>query len=234
MPYAHSFTGVTPFARFGDAGPWTRILIEESLDGTAWTQIDDQPIALDGTPAIPDPINVTTETAALAAGLYRFRFADAESVLSPYTAHVVSPGSTSGSTDWRPTVEEVAVLVGPYTRRGVGGYGEHAGQEQGTFTDDTSPSRGQVVGFIDLAVIEIRGRANGIAEDEHDIARAAATWHAAALVVAHRNQAGVEGDGLYRAFIANYRANLDRLGGQGVASVAQITVRSAAYVTPVI
>ena len=90
--FTHSFRDTFPPARF-DATPWTRILVEESADGTGgWTQIADQAIAVDGTPESPDPVDVTV-TATLERGWFRFRFKDAAAALSPYTAAIASPNT---------------------------------------------------------------------------------------------------------------------------------------------
>lgn len=97
MPFTHSFTDVTPFARY-DGLPWTRIRVEESATGTgAWSQIADMAIAVDPTPDTPNPVDVTVTTSTLETGYFRFRFSDAASTLSPYTEAVYSPSLSSGA-----------------------------------------------------------------------------------------------------------------------------------------
>lgn len=92
--FTHSFRDTFPPARFDDL-PWTRVLIEQSADGTGgWVQIDDQAIAADATPASPDAINITVATATLERAWFRFRFRDAAAALSPYTSAVLSPSTS--------------------------------------------------------------------------------------------------------------------------------------------
>jgi hypothetical protein len=90
--FTHSFRDTYPPARF-DNVPWTRVLVEQSADGaTAWTQIDDQAIAVDATPDSPNPIDLTV-TGTLERAWFRFRFRDAAGTLSAYTAAVLSPST---------------------------------------------------------------------------------------------------------------------------------------------
>lgn len=98
MSFVHSFTDVTPPARY-DATTWTVARIEEAATiGGVYTQIDARPLPADPTPETPNPVDLTTSLATLAAGYYRFRFADAALNLSPYTESVYSPGGGTGRT----------------------------------------------------------------------------------------------------------------------------------------
>ena len=92
MPYTHSFLDVTPPARY-DAIAWTRALVEEStVEGGTFTQIAALTIAVDPTPASPNPMDLTVTTATLERGWFRFRFdAGAGTPASPYTNAVYSP-----------------------------------------------------------------------------------------------------------------------------------------------
>lgn len=140
----------------------------------------------------------------------------------------MSPLYPSDSVDpdgypWAPTPEELARLVSAYAREHVGGYHRpadgdaQAGREQGDFTENTTPTRAQVLGFISAACEEVAGRAGvpTLRDSEHALARAAARWHAAAAVVAKRQSSSAdEADLLYRAFISNYTATLTELIGQ--------------------
>ncbi|PTL55751.1 hypothetical protein [Paraconexibacter algicola] len=97
MPFAHSFTGVTPPARY-DGLPWTHILIEEATAATGpWTLIDSQTVPVDATPETPNPVNVTTTAATVATGWFRLRFRDAANALSGYTVPILSPSTASGT-----------------------------------------------------------------------------------------------------------------------------------------
>lgn len=92
--FTHSFVGTRPPARF-DGVPWTRILVEESADRVVASQIDDQAIAIDPTPASPDPVDFTVATATLERGWFRTRFKDAAGNVSQYTDWVFSPSTSS-------------------------------------------------------------------------------------------------------------------------------------------
>jgi hypothetical protein len=226
MSYSHSFTGVTPPARY-DGLPWTRILVEEAVTITGpWTQIDSQLIAVDTTPNVPDAINVTTDTAPAETGYFRFRFTDADGSVSPSSDPILSPSvgpglmPTATDADIRPSDDDIARLCGAYTRERVGGYpaenGADTGRELGSFTTDTTPTLAQVEGFIDMAVREVRGRVGAtIAPREAPLARVAATWHTVAQVEAKRLPAGADDtSGSYANAISNYRFSLDELVGQ--------------------
>jgi len=215
----HSFTAVTPPARF-DGVPWTTVSVEESaLAAGPFTLVATLAVEVDATPDTPNPVNITVTTATLASGFFRFRFADIVGNTSPYSSPVASP-ALSPSLPVRPTAQAVADLCGAYTRQAItGGYpppgGEpQAGRELGEFTASTSPTLNQVEGFITAAVDEVRGRVGigELPEDVWDLARTTALYHAAAAVQAMRAPAGTDdSDGLYAAFISNYRASLIEL-----------------------
>lgn len=155
MP-THSFEYTTPPARF-DAIPWTRVLVEQAAPETpsVWTEIDDQAIAVDLTPATPNPISLTVTTATLERAFFRFRFDTTPSNPSTYSPAVLSPPPP-----YRPTVEQVAAIVRSRTRGAASRDATIAG-EQGTFTATTRPTYLQVQELIDVAVGDIAGMMRG-------------------------------------------------------------------------
>lgn len=91
MSFTHSFTDVTPYARF-DNVPWTLAVVEESANETGpWTEIQTVPITADPTPDTPNPINLTVTQASLEEGWFRFSFDTSPSNPSPPTDPVHSP-----------------------------------------------------------------------------------------------------------------------------------------------
>jgi len=139
MTYTHSFFGVTPPARY-DSLPWTDVRVEQGpSDAGPWTQIDAQSIAVDATPATPDPVDLTVTTATVETGFFRFRFEDAAATLSPYSNAIASPDD--GTTEpWLPTVSEVGDRMAARTWDGT--------VQVGTFTADTTPTAWQVTRLI--------------------------------------------------------------------------------------
>lgn len=118
--------------------------------------------------------------------------------------------------EWIPTVQEVAGVVPAYTRGGFDDDSEeidHAGEERGTFTETTSPTRRQVEGLISTAADEIQGRVGrSIPERCWTGARAATIWHVAADIAGGKVPAGADdARGEYATYIANFRATLDEL-----------------------
>lgn len=111
MPlYSHSFSAVTPFARYGDVGAWVNVLVEETPSaGGPFTQIASLALPVDATPDDPDPVDLTIETATIPAGYFRFRFEDADGVLSPYTDAIFSPNEAGGAFA---TVSDIAIRMG--------------------------------------------------------------------------------------------------------------------------
>lgn len=91
MAFTHSFTQVTPPARY-DSVPWATVQVQESIASTGpWTQIASLTIPVDATPAVPNPVDITVTTATLERGFFRFRFTDAALNTSPWTSAVYSP-----------------------------------------------------------------------------------------------------------------------------------------------
>lgn len=155
MAFTHSFQGTTPPARF-DGVPWTRVRAEQSADGDAgWVEVDDQAIAVDASPATPDPVAITITTATLERAFFRFRFDVTPSNPSTYSPPVLSPAPP-----YRPTVEQVAAILRARTRGPASRDAAIAG-EQGTFTTSTRPTYAQVQELIDVAVGELAGMMGG-------------------------------------------------------------------------
>jgi len=154
--FTHSFENTTPPARFDDV-PWTRVLVEQATPETptTWTQIDDQAIAVDPTPATPNPVAITVTTATLERAFFRFRFD-----VTPSNPSTPSPPVLSPSPPYRPTVEQVAAIVRSRTRGAASRDATVAG-EQGTFTTTTRPTYQQVQELIDVAVGDIAGMMRG-------------------------------------------------------------------------
>lgn len=178
--------------------------------------------------ALPDPV-IELEHPAVGAFAYRFVISLGGEWLYRWTATgpgagsedgslYVTPGHGEAEAAWRPRLEDVALLCGAYTRQAVVGYERQAGRERDTFTDETSPTRGQVEAFIAEAAREVEGRAGTQLAANAPIralARQAALWHAVASVEGKRRPKGTDdAAGAYRAAIANYRANLDELVSQ--------------------
>jgi hypothetical protein len=230
MPFSHSFTGVTPPARYGTAGAWTRVLIEESADGITFGQIDDQAIPVDATPETPDSINITTEQALLASGLYRLRFVDADGVFSPYTEAVRSPSTYNGG--YVPSIEDVAALL--HTRTSVNGTYE------GTFNEDTYPSRAQVQAMCEIAAADLAVRLpEPLDVERHADARRVAAYDAAATVEA--SYFTDEDSPVRTLYSAKYLAGVVALGGNVSTSTdttstpptfQQVAVRAGSYLEP--
>jgi hypothetical protein len=115
---------------------------------------------------------------------------------------------------WAPEVEDVAAVVPSYTRGGFDDDSDvHAGEEQGTFTDTTSPTFDHVEGLIALACEEIGGRVDAdIPEDLWGLAETTAKWHVAMSISAGKLPAQTDdAAGEFRAFQANYAASLGEL-----------------------
>lgn len=128
---------------------------------------------------------------------------------------------------WAPDPDQVAGIVAAFAREAVGGYRRaggdrmQAGRERATFTEQTDPTREQVEGFIDTAVREVVGRlGNDVPDRCAQLAYITARWHAAASVVAKRQPAQTDdADGLYRAFMTNFDADLKELIRQARARI---------------
>lgn len=173
--FTHSFAGVTPSARF-DGLPWTAVLVEEaSVPAGPFTQIASVAIPADSTPAVPDPVNITVTTATLAAGYFRFRFTDAASNLSPYTAVIASPDDAVTMGFSMPTVAQVAVYLRARTKN-------KSGVEVGTFTADTRPTDTQAQELIEQASLAIYTRVGLVVGAMGTVATSLAAIRAAMLI----------------------------------------------------
>lgn len=117
---------------------------------------------------------------------------------------------------WAPSLEDVADVCPAYTRGGFDDDEPNAGEEKGTFTDTTSPTRQHVQGLIAAACQEVIGRVGApIPERCYALARTAAKWHVAAAISAGKIPADTDdASGEYRSHITNYRFALDDLKEQ--------------------
>lgn len=165
-----------------------------------WTVVLDSPLAAgefnlvwrDGGPEPPDfevfiPLAITTGS-------------------SP----VVSAGQPY---PWEPTVEEVGALTPAYTRGGFDDDRESVNAEQGTFTDDTRPSRTAVEQLIRTAADEVAGRVSAtIPADQYGLAKATTIYHVKSSIAGDKQASGTDdASGEYRGAIARYLSNLERL-----------------------
>ncbi len=117
--FTHSFTQVTPFARY-DNVPWTLVRVEEAAtaDGE-FTEIAAIAITPDTTPATPNPIDVTITTATLPAGWFRFRWDDGGAT-SPATEAIRSPaGSTAPFASLADLAARIGALTDEHVTRGT-------------------------------------------------------------------------------------------------------------------
>lgn len=128
-----------------------------------------------------------------------------------------TPGPpVAGLPVWAPTVEEVAEVTPAYTR---GDFEDDrvpalpSGAEQGTYTDQTDPTRTVVEGLIASACGTVEGRAGTtVPVAYYGLARSAAKWFTAAMISAGKRPAGTDdASGEYRAHIGNFAADMARL-----------------------
>jgi hypothetical protein len=184
-PYLASFAAIEPPARYapgsGAIGAWTRLRASEAPARTGpWTVLGtvDLP-TVDTDPAHPATRRVTVAGAALAAGWYLLELLDDDGNSQPFAP-------LYNGQSWRPSVQDVAKQSRAYTNH------------SNMFDTTTSPTATEVDGYIDIAVQEIAGRV-GLADDTisplADLARTAATWHAAASVEGERTQDGTQSTG---------------------------------------
>jgi hypothetical protein len=174
MTYIHSFQQVAPPARF-DGIAWTTAHVGQSLlkDGP-FTEIAVLTIPTDPTPAVPDRISLTVTTATIAAGFFRFFFADTVGNISPYTAAIQSP-NVDASAGYTPSVDDVAVLMRSRLK------GEYV--ELDTFTDETRPTAAMVQSLIDQSVSIVSATfGSGLASRFNQSALALATLRTALLL----------------------------------------------------
>jgi hypothetical protein len=123
---------------------------------------------------------------------------------------------TDEAAEWIPVVEDLAKLVPAYTRGGFDDDSppsEYPGEEQGTFTESTSPTHDEVESLISTAADEVQGRVGrSIPERCFGLARSAVIWHVTADIAGTKIAAGSDdARGEYAKNIANFRASLDAL-----------------------
>lgn len=122
---------------------------------------------------------------------------------------------TDESSEWVPTAAEVAATVPAYTRGGFDddSPGDYPGEQQGTFSESTSPTLTEVEGLISTAADEIQGRVGRTIPDHcFGLARATVIWHVGADIAGGKIPAGSDdARGEYATKIANFRASLDEL-----------------------
>jgi hypothetical protein len=202
-PYVASFAAVEPPPRFapagGDPGPWTRVRASEAPARSGpWTLLGTVAISpVDADPADPAPLMVTLAGVALVAGWYLLELLDADGNSQPFAP-------LYNGQSWRPSISDVAKQSRAYTNG------------QNAFDDETVPAASEVEGYIDIAVQEIAGRV-GLSDDSisplADLARTAATWHAAASVEGQNSQESETTQG-FRWKQSSYIACLNELVGQ--------------------
>jgi hypothetical protein len=138
----------------------------------------------------------------------------------PLTAEaaIVAGIDVADPASYTPTVQDVADALPSFTRGGFDDDRESAGAEQGTFTDDTSPTAAHVSRLIVAAVREVRGRAGVPIPDREatiELAKQAVVWHVAATVTAPKTPAAAdEASGMYRGMIGNYTSCIAELQTQ--------------------
>lgn len=114
---------------------------------------------------------------------------------------------------WAPSVEDIARVAPAYTRGGFDDDEEEAGAPQGTFTENTDPTRAEVEDMILTACDEVAGRVGmTIPSRCWVLAKTTAKWHVAAAIANDKQPAGTDdASGEYRGKILNFRNSLDAL-----------------------
>ncbi len=138
--YVITFRDYVPAPR-ADGIPWTQIFIYESPGVSGpWTLIDTQPIApVDQDPNKPASRTFTTENGTLEKGWYKV-------VVGDVSGHLQEFGPVQNiAYPWVPSLAQVGALVRTRTK-------DTAGNELGTFTDDTRPTADDVTELISQAV----------------------------------------------------------------------------------
>lgn len=137
MTYVVRLEGFTPGER-GDGTPWTLADLEESTTATGpGTLLETFALSpLDTDPTNPVPRSFTTTLATLAAGWYRVVFRDA-------AGHSQATGWVFNGAEFMPSVADVGALLRDRTVA-AGSRGE----ELGTFTVGTRPTRDEVENLI--------------------------------------------------------------------------------------
>jgi hypothetical protein len=148
VSFAVSFEDFTPSPRF-DGAPWTRVRIEESAaEGGPFTPIDEiDLLPVDENPEDPQQRSFTTQQATLASGWYQAVFLDDSGAIQP-TAPIFH---SAVQVAYTPGVSEVGAAIRGRTV-------DSNGNELGTFTAETRPTRHQAAQLIQEAVDEITDR----------------------------------------------------------------------------
>jgi hypothetical protein len=115
---------------------------------------------------------------------------------------------------WAPTTAEVAALAGGAYARELGSGFDGTVEQVDDFTASTEPSKTQVEAFITAGCDELTGQLPDAAVPTslQKLAHVAVQWFGAAQVHAVREDSdGEPASGAYRAAIANYRVNAERV-----------------------
>jgi hypothetical protein len=152
MAFVVTLEDITP-PRRSDA-VWTQALLSEApTPAGVWTLVETillstLPTGLDTDPTNPKQRDLTTTHATAESGLYySVVWKDAGGNNSQRSIAVFN-NPFGSSVNWRPTVQEVATLI---RARAV----DRFGNEDGTFTADTTPSYEQADEIIDKAVQDL-------------------------------------------------------------------------------
>lgn len=171
MPVVRTFVRVRPPQR-GDGVAYTHVRVDEAPDdaGTpgAWVTVDTLALTdIDSDPAQPRWRTITTALAQLPAGWYRLTWVDENDATAETEPFAVLPL----------TVDDVATLLRARTLADGG--------EVGTFTEETSPTDDQALGFLRIAATDVDGRLGRHVPDNFRARRnQAAALRAAGLIEA--------------------------------------------------
>jgi hypothetical protein len=135
-----TFEDYVPPPRY-DGIKWTQARIQEAPASTgAWTQLEVKTIPDYPDPTTPPTLNFTTELATLEEGWYRIVFVDATSDTAQPTNPVHNADDTT-DVAFAPTVDQLGSLMRTRTK-------DSHGNERGTFTAETRPTRAAVEHII--------------------------------------------------------------------------------------
>lgn len=146
--YAVTFRNFEPAPR-EDGAPWTHVRIDEAADQAGpFTTIDTQELSpLDTDPTDPQERSFTTEKATMQSGWYQIVFLDDSSGSQP-TAPLFHSATALG---FMPGVGDVGAHLRVRTR-------DANGNEVGTFTNNTRPTRDQVERLIESAASKVTSK----------------------------------------------------------------------------
>lgn len=151
MSYIHSFTQVTPPARY-DGVAWTAALAQEAASSEGpYTLRQTVTLPVDATPSTPNPVDITVTAATLPDGWFRFVFRDAGGNQSGPTLPVRSPGDNATLGFAVPSGEAVAALLHARTM-------DRDGNELGVFGDNTRPTGAQAAALAAQAAGDVAAR----------------------------------------------------------------------------